>query len=107
MNFYNPYMYSIPTTASSSSGILSKLTFSSFINGTSKTLNLINQAIPVFKQISPMFKNMKTMFKVMNEFKKVDTPKKEIKNETKKTTKNQIIEEKNIQTNYNNPTFFQ
>ena len=54
-----------------------------------------------------MVNNAKTMFKVMNEFKKVDTPKKEIKNETKKTTKNQIIEEKNTQTNYNNPTFFQ
>ena len=99
MNFYNPYMYSIPTTASSSSGILSKLTFSSFINGTSKTLNLINQAIPVFKQISPMFKNMKTMFKVMNEFKKTDIKNNSKDNDSYHSTQN----------NYQNdgtPTFF-
>ena len=93
MNFYNPYMYSIPQAVATTS----KLTFSSFINGTSKTLNLINQAIPVFKQVSPMFKNAKTMFKVMNEFKKND-----IKNNTEERITNK-------QENYQNdgvPTFF-
>ncbi len=50
---------------------------SSILNGTSKTLNFINQAIPVVKQIGPTINNAKTMFKVMNEFKKMDTPKKE------------------------------
>lgn len=93
MNFYNPYMYSIPQAAATTS----KLTFSSFINGTSKTLNLINQAIPVFKQVSPMFKNVKTMFKVMNEFKKNDqsNPKEEI-----------ISSKKESYINDGEPTFF-
>jgi hypothetical protein len=71
MNFYNPYFYSIPTESGISS-ILSKFSLSSIINGTSKTLNLVNQAIPVVKQMSPLVKNLKTMFNVMNEFKKSD-----------------------------------
>ena len=99
MNFYNPYMYSFPNSIAATSGTVNKLTFSSFINGTSKTLNLINQAIPVFKQVSPMFKNMKTMFKVMNEFKKNDN--------LKDNNYNNSIS--NNQVNYVNdgkPTFF-
>lgn len=102
MNYYNPYMFTIPQTTSSGTGILSKLTFSSFINGTSKTLNLINQAIPVVKQVSPMFKNLKTMFKVMNEFKKNDNE-----------SINNVTENKNVSNNYSydynsdgKPTFF-
>lgn len=100
MNYYNPYMYSFPNMSSSSAGILSKLSFSSFINGTSKTLNLINQAIPVFKQISPMFKNMKTMFKVMNEFKKTDN------SFTQDIGNINIKKDNNISNNDGKPTFF-
>ncbi len=73
MNFYNPYLYSIPIESSAPS-LLSKLSLSSIVSGTSKTLNLVNQAIPVVKQVSPMMKNLKTMFNVMNEFKKTELP---------------------------------
>lgn len=85
MNYYNPYFGSMAYTpalgtvsnASSSKGLLSSLfgggKFTSFINGTQKTLNIINQAIPLVKQVSPIVKNAKTMFKVMNEFKRVDS----------------------------------
>ena len=97
MNYYNPYMYTFPQTIGTGGKILSKLTFSSFINGTSKTLNLINQAIPVVKQVSPIFKNMKTMFKVMNEFKK---------NDTVNTNNNNHSEIQNHQQNDGQPTFF-
>ena len=69
MNFYNPYFYSIPTESGISS-LISKISLSSIINGTSKTLNLVNQAIPVVKQVSPLMKNLKTIFSVVNEFKK-------------------------------------
>ena len=69
MNFYNPYIYSMPET---STNFFSKISFSKILNGTSKTLNVINQAIPIVKQISPIINNAKTMFKVLNEFKKND-----------------------------------
>ena len=79
MNFYNPYF--VPYA---SHGLFSNLfrgiNFSSILNGTSRTLNVINQAIPVVKEISPMIKNTKTMFKVMSEFNKTDN--REIKKET-------------------------
>ena len=93
MNFYNPYLYSIPIEKTG--GILSKLSLGSIINGTSKTLNVINQTIPVVKQVSPIMKNLKTMFNVMNEFKKSDND-----------TKEEIKEVNNIKTEDNGPTFF-
>jgi len=96
MNFYNPYFYSMPTEATGISSFLSKLSLSSIINGTSRTLNFVNQAIPVVKQVSPMMKNIKTMFSVMNEFKKADTI--DINN-TKIEDKPNLVEN-------NGPTFF-
>lgn len=117
MNYYNPYFSSFPYnytplnaigSTSTKSGLFSSLfggsKFSSFINGTQKTLNIINQAIPIVKQMSPVMKNAKTMFRVMNEFKKVDTPVNNVINETPKI--DEIIEEKPIVTNSNGPTFF-
>ena len=84
MNYYNPYIGSFPyfsttinnSTLPSSGGVFKNLfnskNLGTFINGTQKTLNIINQAIPIVKQVSPVMKNAKTMFKVMNEFKRVD-----------------------------------
>lgn len=46
-------------------GLLSKFSFSGFLNGASKTLNVVNQAIPIFYQVKPMFHNAKTMFRIM------------------------------------------
>ena len=70
MNYYNPYfLYPYTSMANpTTNGILGG------VNGAQKTLNFVNQAIPVVKQVSPMMRNAKTMFRVMNEFKKVDTP---------------------------------
>lgn len=100
MNFYNPYFYSAPTSTATS--LLSKINLSSIINGTTKTLNLVNQAIPIVKQVSPIIKNAKTMFTVMNEFKKTESP------TTNYNSNNQIIsndiQPKTISNSY--PTFF-
>lgn len=100
MNFYNPYLYSIP--ASTSTGLLSRLSFSSILSGTTKALNFVNQAIPVVKQVSPLVKNAKTMFRVMNEFKKTEIPSNNVEI---------VKEEANTQSlpnfsNSNGPTFF-
>ena len=81
MYYYNPY-FSYPYMnpgSPSSGGMFSKLlgkgiNWSSILSGTQKTLNIVNQTIPLIKQISPVMSNAKTMFKIMNEFKKVDTP---------------------------------
>ena len=82
MNYYNPYFYSMPNIASSTSnvGVFSRLfgptglSLSRIFNGTQKALNFANQAIPFVKQVKPMIGNAKTMFRVMNEFKKSERP---------------------------------
>ena len=99
---YGPYMgfpyYSIP---SSSGGLFSRLfsniSLTGIINNTQKTLNIVNQAIPVIKQVKPVVSNAKTMFKVLNEFKRSDT----------KTSANNIVNNK-VNTNIKDigPTFF-
>lgn len=43
---------------------LSKINWGNLLNNTQKTLNVINQAIPVYYQVKPIYNNAKTMFKV-------------------------------------------
>ncbi len=115
MNFYNPYMFYPYSTLSTpaSTGLLGSsigrgFSFSSLLNGAQKTLNFVNQAIPVVKQVSPMMKNAKTMFRVMNEFKKVDTPN-NVRTNSKTVSNPTSNFESNIETplaNDNGPTFF-
>lgn len=109
MNYYNPYFYSNPyMSVAPKVGLISKifggnLSFGSILTGTQKTLNIVNQAIPLVKQARPVLNNAKTMFRVMNEFKKVETP---INNNTKKET-NHDVSLNEVKTNgENNPTFF-
>ncbi|MDD2435268.1 MAG: VrrA/YqfQ family protein [Bacilli bacterium] len=79
MNYYNPYFmnpYMMPAMGNRGlfSNLFKGINWSSIINGTQKTLGIVNQTIPLVRQVTPLLKNTKTMFKVMNEFKKVDTP---------------------------------
>lgn len=83
MNYYNPYyMYypafsmPKPTLFGALRNSISGINFNSILNGTQRTLNIINQAIPLVRQVSPVMKNAKTMFRVMNEFKKINPIKK-------------------------------
>ena len=79
MNYYNPYYMQSPMVSMMRPNLFTALrngirgiNFGGVLNGTQKTLNIINQAIPLVKQVSPVVKNAKTMFRVMNEFKKTD-----------------------------------
>lgn len=63
-------------TNSTSSGIATatnKITFNGILNGASKTLGVINQAIPVFYQIKPIWNNAKTMLRVAKAMNSSDT----------------------------------
>ncbi len=136
--FYNPYLYQpyfqaarmangLGSAAGTSSlagnglrglfsggrNLLGKFSFSGFLNGASKTLNVVNQAIPIFYQVRPMFHNAKTMFKILGAVKE-DKPtstssisKQSTKETTQKTVHTSIpreIEKENIA--LENPTFF-
>ena len=107
MNYYPFYNYTggpyLNTNTSFIKRIFSNFNISNMITKTEKTLNFINQTIPMVKQVSPLIKNTKTMFKVMNEFKKSDTKPKETITIIEKENKKAAPE---ISTANNSPTFF-
>ncbi len=77
----------------------SKVTFSNILNGASKTLGVINQAIPVFYQVKPIWNNARTMFRVVKGLNSNDTTPTKAQTNTGSTT--------NIQKEQSNaPTFF-
>lgn len=80
-------------------GIFGNINFSSIVNGTQKTLGIVNQALPLIRQAKPVLNNAKTMFKVMNEFKKTDT------STTKEIVNNEIKSDINNPTTINTPTY--
>lgn len=115
MNYY-PYFNSmpyIPTTTVAKPGLFKSLfgsvNLSSIINGTQKTLNLVNQTIPLIKQAGPVINNAKTMFRVMNEFKKSDTtvPLKENVEKNNIVSNNVIKNTESVNYSNNGPVFFQ
>ena len=70
------------------------INWSGLLSNTQKTLNIVNQAIPIVYQIKPIVNNAKTMFKVASEF-------------TKNTSdKNDIQKDQVKQYNDNGPSFF-
>ena len=74
-NYYSPY------NQFNKSGF-KKINFSKFLDGAQKTLNIVNQAIPIIYQIKPLYENTKTALKVMNAIK--EDNKKEEKKPSKK-----------------------
>ena len=117
MNYY-PYYTVIPYTTLTPiarggglRSLLGGIKWSSILNGTLKTLGIVNQAIPIIKQAGPVINNAKTMFRVMSEFKKVDSvPLTNTVNENKQTEQNtNDINKSSEKINYkqNGPVFFQ
>lgn len=114
MNYYYPYfqmpygMASVPTRTGLR-GLLGNIKWGSILSGTQKTLNVVNQAIPLVKQAKPIINNAKTMFRVMNEFKKVDISSNNVKtNKQNEQTTEQTTEQNNSKkiVENNNPVFF-
>ena len=73
----NPYMISGATKT----GILSKglnslkaINWGGLLEGTQKTLGVINQAIPVVYQMKPIVNNAKTLFKIAGSMREDNTP---------------------------------
>ena len=46
-----------------------KFNWTNILNNTQKTLNLINQAIPVYYQVKPIIQNVGTVFKISHALK--------------------------------------
>lgn len=68
---YN-YPYMRPNLLTRALSFMKKIKFSDLLDGTGKTLNVINQAIPLVYQVKPIINNTKTIFKIANSFKNID-----------------------------------
>jgi len=96
-------------------GVSRGINWGGLLNNASKTLNVINQAIPVVKQVGPMYNNMKSMLKVASLFKDETDPvdrsnSVDKNNNSDKSSSNETKLDKEktiINTNYSgNPNFF-
>ncbi len=65
---------------------LKGINWSNILNNTQKTLNVINQAIPVYYQVKPIWTNAKTMFRMVGALKNSDNEPSNAKEENKKNT---------------------
>lgn len=75
------------------------------IGGISKTLNIVNQALPLYKEIRPIINNANGILQIFKEFNRPDT---KITVSEKNSTAKSTIEAKVINNNsLNTPTFFQ
>lgn len=96
------------------SSLRGKFNWSGILNNTQKTLNIINQAIPVFYQIKPIWNNTKTVFRIIGAIKDDDKGEKVQKTNKTNYTNNYNTHNSN-QSNYqssninnddNRPKFF-
>ena len=85
-NSFYPYQNRNILGKGSSLISLKKINWSNILNNTQKTLNVINQAIPVYYQVKPIWGNAKTMFRMIGALKSDDnnstTNEEDIKKET-------------------------
>ena len=88
-------------------GNFSGLSFGKVIGGISKTLNLVNQAIPLYKQMRPLISNAGSILSIFREFNKPDV----VKNSNEKSITmhdaSLPIKTKIPSISTNSPTFFQ
>ena len=70
------------------------LSLSKIITGLNKTLNVVNQAIPLYQQLKPVLSNAKDILHIVNIINTPDNKNNKIKIDQKKVSKNL-------------PTFFQ
>jgi hypothetical protein len=84
----------------------STFTFSGLLNGASKTLGVINQAIPIFYQVKPIINNAKTMYRVAKEINSND--RKNTSTNSSNNNSNNNTKTNNVSNNndVNKPNFF-
>lgn len=65
-------MYPNPYMRPSLFSMLKNIGWSNLLDGTQKTLGVINQAIPIVYQVKPVVSNMRSIFKIANAIKSPD-----------------------------------
>lgn len=62
-----PYQYVRPSLLSRGLSLTKGINWSGLLDGTQKTLGVINQAIPIMYQVKPIINNARTMFRIADE----------------------------------------
>ena len=105
-------MYDYPKSVGLLAG-LKKINWGSFLSNTQKTLNIVNQTIPLVYQVKPLVNNAKTVFKIIgavksdndNPSKTENTVQNNLNNTTNNTSNNTSSNISNYR-NDNQPNFF-
>lgn len=102
--YNNPIFFQQPNIKLTKTSIFN---FNELLNKTQRTLNIVNQALPIFYQIKPLWNNTKTILKIANiinekpkETRKQTVNQSDKKNEIEKNTKQTLKKQ------YNEPVFF-
>ena len=67
------YPYSNPSILSKGIELIKTIKWGSILDGTQKTLGVINQAIPIIYQVKPIVSNAKSIFNIANSLKNDNT----------------------------------
>lgn len=126
-SFANRFPFGVPNITNSigttlntakTIGTASKFSFTGILENASKTINTINQIVPLYQQVKPMFSNAKTALNIFKNVKNINNiptnnipdnnNQNTIKNEEPIKEKKEIIDNKSIvitQTSPNKPFF--
>lgn len=85
--------------------VRSGLTLTKVIGGMSKTLNVVNQLLPLYKEAKPIISNAQNAFKIAKEFMIPDNNTVSVKSKSKTSPSPQPKNETSLQTS-NRPVFF-
>ena len=113
----NPMMrnaYMLPREANIFSKLftsIKNINFGKILTGTSKTLNVMNQAIPLIRETGSIINNAKSMLHIAKAFKNETTPSRKTNkinhhNNIKNNNINSYNKTNSITANTNSPTFF-
>ena len=110
-NSFYPY-YNTGARAGLLAGLRGRFNWGSILNNTQKTLNIVNQAIPLVYQVRPIVNNARTLFKVMGAVKDDGTITEQKNSNSASTSTSQNVSnntEDNVNTSNNTsntPNFF-
>ncbi len=82
------------------------INWAGLLTNTQKTLNIVNQAIPLVYQAKPIISNARTMFKIANEFTKSNSKGSSVNKSNNINVSNSNIENKSYDDSDNQPYFF-
>ncbi len=98
-----PNQFTNPSLISKLLNLKDTIKWSELLEGTKKTLDVVNQAIPIYYQVKPIISNAKTLFKVANVINNNTT---EVIAENEEKDQSEIKEEVSTTSSKNNSPIF-